>query len=544
MAYTKQTWGNSASTPLSASRLNKLETQAEETIAEVLAQVGDSTKPIGQALNTTIAAEAATPGGAAGGIVSPALPYNGAASILDPRFRPEGVSAVSVANGTTDCSPIIEAIWAAGFSTVMLPSGSFGLAATTYRVTRTIDLATTRSIIGGGRGQRGAGTGGVTVLWDGAAGGKVISSFVIDTTDRYKTYSGSLINFRVRYPSAKLAAGSIGIYLGRPSFGDIRDVEVRGDTDNNTITPPANSYAWWLDGCENPGTIALINVHAAHHFSEGFRISASHVSIVGTGCAYVGWGYHITQDSINSPSGPPYNILLMEPHSYYSTSGHIRISQAKSATIISGFNEPETSASTMIQCESTFTGGHVSVISPYKTAGATLTHYGTGTVLLDNPQDRTRGIYVGNSTTGVPSSVDGLPSRRIRFNNQFQTRTTTNTTQNSITGSSQGIAPGLSGILRYIVRGRVKASTATTGYRIGVIQTGNTYGAGTAAPGTPLWGYLDRAAPPGGADTWEYFQFGYEYSGQNGFFYYTPVWQVVGSGTLTLDSITLEVEAI
>lgn len=53
MAYTKQTWGNSASTPLSASRLNKLETQYDESIAEVLAQVGDSTKPIGQALNTT-----------------------------------------------------------------------------------------------------------------------------------------------------------------------------------------------------------------------------------------------------------------------------------------------------------------------------------------------------------------------------------------------------------------------------------------------------------------------------------------------------------
>lgn len=50
MTYQKQTWGNSSSTPLSATRLNKLETQYDE----VLADVSNPASPIGQALTTTI----------------------------------------------------------------------------------------------------------------------------------------------------------------------------------------------------------------------------------------------------------------------------------------------------------------------------------------------------------------------------------------------------------------------------------------------------------------------------------------------------------
>lgn len=52
MAYQKQTWGNTSSTPLSATRLNKLETQYDSVVADIT----DATSPVGQALTTTIAA--------------------------------------------------------------------------------------------------------------------------------------------------------------------------------------------------------------------------------------------------------------------------------------------------------------------------------------------------------------------------------------------------------------------------------------------------------------------------------------------------------
>lgn len=52
MAYQKQTWGNTSSTPLSATRLNKLETQYDSVVADIT----DATSPVGQALTTTFVA--------------------------------------------------------------------------------------------------------------------------------------------------------------------------------------------------------------------------------------------------------------------------------------------------------------------------------------------------------------------------------------------------------------------------------------------------------------------------------------------------------
>lgn len=56
MGYTKQSWqNNSASTPLSAERLSHMETQYDEAMAQVAADVADSGTDIGTALNATYA---------------------------------------------------------------------------------------------------------------------------------------------------------------------------------------------------------------------------------------------------------------------------------------------------------------------------------------------------------------------------------------------------------------------------------------------------------------------------------------------------------
>lgn len=56
MAYTPQSWiDDSASTPLSAARLNHLETQYAAAIAEVISEVGTTSSPIYSALNSQFA---------------------------------------------------------------------------------------------------------------------------------------------------------------------------------------------------------------------------------------------------------------------------------------------------------------------------------------------------------------------------------------------------------------------------------------------------------------------------------------------------------
>jgi hypothetical protein len=57
LVYNKQTWQNnppSTATPISAARLNHLETQYDEAMTDVAASVGDPESPIGAELNATI----------------------------------------------------------------------------------------------------------------------------------------------------------------------------------------------------------------------------------------------------------------------------------------------------------------------------------------------------------------------------------------------------------------------------------------------------------------------------------------------------------
>lgn len=60
MAYIKQTWQNnppSATTPISASRLDHLETQYDEALAQVAADIAEPASPIGSQLNATVVDE-------------------------------------------------------------------------------------------------------------------------------------------------------------------------------------------------------------------------------------------------------------------------------------------------------------------------------------------------------------------------------------------------------------------------------------------------------------------------------------------------------
>lgn len=57
MAYTKQTWQNnppSATTPITAARLNHLETQYDEAIQEVVSGASDPESAIGMAIETAV----------------------------------------------------------------------------------------------------------------------------------------------------------------------------------------------------------------------------------------------------------------------------------------------------------------------------------------------------------------------------------------------------------------------------------------------------------------------------------------------------------
>lgn len=497
-----------------------------------------------------IASDLAVPGGAVGGVASPSLPYNGPASILDPKFRPANVTAVSVANGTYDCSGIIEAIWAAGFSTILLPTGAFGLAATTYRITRTIDLGTTRSLIGGGRGQRSAGTGAACILWDGASGARAIASFTIDTTDRYKTYSGSLVNFRLKYPSAKIAAGSVGIYLGRPSFGEIRNVEVRGDTDDNSIAPVVGSYAWWLDGCENPGAILLLNCTAAHHFEDGFRIAASHVALIAPATAYVGNGYRIAQDSINSPAGPPYNVTVLAPHSYYSVSSHVRVSQAQSGTVIGGFSEPEPVVSDTlpaILADTSFSSGFVSLRGMKRTRGTVITHYGAGRVIVDSEQDGTRAVYTGTAGTGAPVVSDQISTARRQTIGYGDYSTSSTVNKRAVTGSSPALIPGARGGFRYRFTAMVKNSDAAGGYKVAVSQVSSSSAPSGIAQdavvsNSDLFGAQSKTVVTAAGVAERVIVEGFV-DGQSGSYVFVPTAIAIGAGTVTVTDRLLQIEA-
>lgn len=59
MAYTPQVWVNDdATTPLSAARLNHLETQYSAAIAEVISELGSTVSPIYSAVNAGFASNA------------------------------------------------------------------------------------------------------------------------------------------------------------------------------------------------------------------------------------------------------------------------------------------------------------------------------------------------------------------------------------------------------------------------------------------------------------------------------------------------------
>lgn len=443
--------------------------------------------------------------------------------------------------GQVPADDAIQAAWNAGYTTIEFPDGN-------YLITRKIDLTgaatySDRSLIGSGR----EGDQATTLIWGGPAGGVAVGTAPLATTNPQKHYRGSIRDIAILYPNSLRATGSCGLYIARPTGGVFSQVKVFGSGDSNDATKypiVAETSGVWFDGCENNGPFAAIGVTAGHHWDYGIQVSASHASLIACSSFYCRNGILINQDSINSGSGPAYNVNVVGSHSYYPIVSHIRVKQIKSGTVIGGFCEPDPAGATVssLYMDSSFSSGTLMLQNLYRTRGTLLTHYGAGRVNVDNVQDNVRGAYTGNVSTGVAQEQNLVPSN-IRQSIAYGDYTTVNpSSKKAVTGSTALLFPGARGGFRYEFTAMVTNDTAGSGYRAAVSRVTAAVAVDDSVSNSDLFGVQEVKAvgAPGVAERIVVKGFIDGQSGQSGF---VPTITTVNGGRLVVTDRLLVVEA-
>ena len=352
-------------------------------------------------------------------------------------------------DGVTDDTAAIAGAMAAAATIsgiVVLPAG-------TAIISSPLTLSPNISIMGAGSS--------TTVLkWNGAAGGTVLATAAL--TAASPNYSGRLEGFAVSYPSALIASGSQGIYIAMPN-GVISDVSVRSDVVAAAST--AGAYGMILDGTANSGPFPVFG-SVSGPWEYCWYVRCNHANLMACSAAYGGMGLAVDEDSLASASGPPYNVYVSGFHGFtLATAMFDIIRVGTEIQLDGGFSE---GSQTVLRVEST-AGNTVYMNGTSTNGGVRLVHYGTGFVIIVDPQDQLRSTIYSGQSTGAPQVYDYPAQRRIFWNPANYS--TASTTPVALGSNPVAIHNGPAGMFHIVMTGQAYSNSIGDSFTLGLWQS-------------------------------------------------------------------------